>query len=164
MSDERWREVSRLYHHAAALAAADRPAYLRKVCADDEALRAEIESLLIENSRVERLLGSEHSRMDFIGRRIGVYEIRSLLGVGGNGRSVPVVLENTKLDRDVGDQDPAAGFHIRSRTSRALRARSASARVAESSAHRGDLWFQEASGVSGAGPRIRRRRIRWRHD
>src|SRR5687768_7741689 len=85
VSDERWREVSRLYHHAAALAAADRPAYLRQVCAGDEALRSEIESLLIENSRVERLLGPEHSRMDFIGRRIGVYEIRSLLGAGGMG-------------------------------------------------------------------------------
>ena len=99
MSDERWRDVSRLYHHAATLAAADRPAYLREVCADDEALRSEIESLLIENSRVERLLGAGHSRMDFIGRRIGVYEIRSLLGAGGMGEVYRA--RDTKLDRDV---------------------------------------------------------------
>ena len=99
MNDERWREVSRLYHHAATLAAADRPAYLREVCADDEALRSEIESLLIENSRVERLLGAGHSRMDFIGRRIGVYEIRSLLGAGGMGEVYRA--RDTKLDRDV---------------------------------------------------------------
>jgi serine/threonine-protein kinase len=99
VSDERWREVSRLYHHAAALAAADRPAYLRKVCAGDEALRSEIESLLIDNSRVERLLVSEHSRMDLIGRRIGVYEIRSLLGAGGMGEVYRA--RDTRLDRDV---------------------------------------------------------------
>ena len=37
--------------------------------------------------------------MDFIGRRIGVYEIRALLGAGGMGEVYRA--RDTKLDRDV---------------------------------------------------------------
>ena len=46
MADERWAQVSRIYNDAVALAPVDRAAFLRKACGGDEALRAEIESLL----------------------------------------------------------------------------------------------------------------------
>ena len=67
-------------------ARADRSgAFLRKACGGDEALRAEIESLLGDDSRVNALLEPKDSHTARIGQRIGSYEIRSLLGVGGMG-------------------------------------------------------------------------------
>lgn len=88
MSDERWRVISRLYDEAARLTAVDRAPYLRKACSGDEAMRAEIESLLRDDTRVNGLLESKGSQRTLIGQRIGVYEIRSRLGVGGMGEKL----------------------------------------------------------------------------
>jgi eukaryotic-like serine/threonine-protein kinase len=85
MGDERWRVISRLYDEAAALAPVDRAPFLRKACGGDESLRAEIESLLRDDPRVNELLDPKGSHRNLIGQRIGGYEIRSLLGVGGMG-------------------------------------------------------------------------------
>ena len=85
MADERWAQVSGIYNDAVALAPVDRAAFLRKACGGDEALRAEIESLLGDDSRVNALLETKGSHTARIGQRIGGYEIRSLLGAGGMG-------------------------------------------------------------------------------
>ena len=90
-SDERWSQISRLYHDAVSVAPAERAEFLRKACGPDDSLRAEIESLLIDDSRADRLLEPhghstpKDSRRDLTGQRIGVYEVRSLLGAGGMG-------------------------------------------------------------------------------
>ena len=89
MADERWAQVSGIYNDAVALAPVDRAAFLRKACGGDEALRAEVESLLRDDSRMSALLEPKGSRTARIGQRIGGYGIRSLLGVGGMGRSLP---------------------------------------------------------------------------
>jgi eukaryotic-like serine/threonine-protein kinase len=99
MSDERWRVISRLYDEAAALAPVDRAPFLRKACGGDEALRAEIESLLRDDTRVNELLESKGSHGALVGQRIGGYEIRSLVGVGGMGEVYRA--RDTKLGRDV---------------------------------------------------------------
>ena len=99
MADERWAQVSRIYNDAVALAPVDRAAFLRKACGGDEALRAEIESLLGDDSRVNALLEPKGSHTARIGQRIGSYEIRSLLGVGGMGEVYRA--RDSKLDRDV---------------------------------------------------------------
>ena len=108
MSDERWRVISRLYDEAAALAPVDRAPFLRKACGGDESLRAEIESLLRDDSRVNALLEPKASHTALIGQRIGGYEIRSLLGVGGMGEVYRA--RDPKLGRDVAIKVLPAGF------------------------------------------------------
>ena len=46
MTPERWLQIERLYHEAAALASSDREAFLREACGNDETLRREVQSLL----------------------------------------------------------------------------------------------------------------------
>jgi serine/threonine protein kinase len=108
MGDQRWRDISRLYDQAAALAPGDRAPFLRKACGGDEALRAEIESLLRDDTRVNELLESKGSHTALIGQRIGGYEIRSLLGVGGMGEVYRA--RDPKLDRDVAIKVLPVGF------------------------------------------------------
>jgi serine/threonine protein kinase/Tol biopolymer transport system component len=99
VADERWAQISRIYNDAAALAPVDRAGFLRKTCGGDEAMRAEIESLLGDDTRVNELLEPKSSHRTLIGQRIGGYEIRSLLGVGGMGEVYRA--RDPKLDRDV---------------------------------------------------------------
>ena len=97
--DERWQQLWRIFHEAAALAPAEREPFLRDACRDDAALRSEIESLLRHDGNPEALRTESGQRMNLIGQRIGVYEIRSLLGAGGMGEVYRA--RDTKLDRDV---------------------------------------------------------------
>ena len=48
MTPERWKQVEELYHAARARPPGERVAFLAGACADDEALRREVESLLNE--------------------------------------------------------------------------------------------------------------------
>src|SRR5687767_67587 len=99
MSEKRWQQVSRIYHDAAVLSPQQRVTFLRHACGSDAVLRAEVESLFVDNSNAERLLEQKRIRLDLIGQRIGVYEIRSLLGAGGMGEVFRAC--DTKLGRDV---------------------------------------------------------------
>ena len=66
---------------------------MREACAGDELLRAEVESLLANQSRADALgsgLGIRESGLgmsteELIGKQIGVYQVVSLLGAGGMG-------------------------------------------------------------------------------
>jgi hypothetical protein len=80
VADERWAQISRIYNDAAALARLIELRFVRSACGDDAVLRAEIESLLVDDSRVKALLDSKGSHRTLVGQRIGGYEIRSLLG------------------------------------------------------------------------------------
>ena len=114
----------------------------------DEALRQEVESLLAQPASTENFLGEPAVAMApelmddpaeprLTGQRLGVYQILDLLGAGGMGEVYRA--RDTRLGARRGDQGAAGGVRGRSRTARALRARGAAARVAESSAHRRDL-------------------------
>ena len=145
MADERWAQISRIYNDAAALAPVDRAAFLRNACGDDEVLRAEIESLLRDDSRANALLQSKGWHTTLIGQRIGGYEIRSLLGVGGMGEVYRA--RDPKLDRDVAIKVlPAAFASDAERLARFQR----EARLLASLNHPhigGIYGFEDASGV-----------------
>src|SRR4030095_8350343 len=90
---------------ARALAASERQAYLSAACADNEALRQEVESLLASDERAKSFLeshgdGTPHPTQLMIeGRRLGVYHVPAVLGAGGMGEVYRA--RDTKLQRDV---------------------------------------------------------------
>jgi eukaryotic-like serine/threonine-protein kinase len=99
MNPERWRQIDRLYHAALERGATERGAFLDESCAGDEELRREVESLLAadeEAKKSEDFLNqnalqvaaraiADVQTQSLVGRKIGRYQILSLLGAGGMG-------------------------------------------------------------------------------
>ncbi|HMB67822.1 MAG TPA: serine/threonine-protein kinase, partial [bacterium] len=92
MDSRRFEEVRRLFQRAVELPEAKRASFLAEACAGDDVLLHEVESLLHADDDPEDLLsGSAMEALALpgaapvVGRRIGVWEIRQELGVGGMG-------------------------------------------------------------------------------
>src|SRR5690348_8536697 len=97
MTPERYRQIGDLYHQALELATADRAEFLDKQCGEDVELRSEVESLIASHNAASDFISSPALAVaaellvtsntdDLIGKTIGRYSVRSLLGVGGMGR------------------------------------------------------------------------------
>ncbi len=110
MTPDRWQQVSRIYHNALTRDASDRAGFLREACAGDDALQQEVASLLVNESQAAGFLSepalavaaeivTHAGGTRLTGRRIGVYEIQTLLGAGGMGDVYRA--RDTKLNRDV---------------------------------------------------------------
>ena len=108
MDAERWRRVNELFHAALERDPAGRDDFLAEACAGDEALRAEVSSLLrlrsgpgvVDRPAVEADPGLLSAAGDpLIGRRLGPYEVTALLGRGGMG--VVYLGHDTRLRRPV---------------------------------------------------------------
>jgi serine/threonine protein kinase/Tfp pilus assembly protein PilF len=96
MEARTWQQVEGIFHEALALPAAEREAYLARVCHGDAELRREVESLLASFEGQETFLDenvldqglkaftSEPAPM-LVGKTIGSYEVQRLLGRGGMG-------------------------------------------------------------------------------
>ena len=93
---DRWRRIESVYHEALECDASRRGAFLDEACRDDEPLRREVQSLLGYEDAAGRFL--EHSALEdaardlaadpspaLTRRRVGGYEISTLLGSGGMG-------------------------------------------------------------------------------
>ena len=106
MSDgvERWRRLEEVCQAALERPTDERAAFLAQACGADEDLRHEAASLLARDARAHGFLETPLGELaantityspggtprpdelrDFIGRRIGTYEIRARLGAGGMG-------------------------------------------------------------------------------
>ena len=110
MKPERWKRVEQLYNSALERAASERAAFLEEACEGDEALLQEVRSLLEHEEQAEgfieqpaleeaaELLAQDRAA-SWVGRRIGGYEVVSLLGAGGMGEVYRAT--DTELGRDV---------------------------------------------------------------
>jgi serine/threonine protein kinase len=110
MTPERWQRVEALYHAALVREADTRAAFLARACADDEALRREVESLLAQPAAAEGFLEepaiavaaqllTDAGASVLTGRRLGAYHVHERIGAGGMGEVYRA--RDTKLGRDV---------------------------------------------------------------
>ena len=105
MDPVRWAQIKDVYNAAVGLAHGDRETYLAGVCKGDYDLRREVQRLLDQPvdtaglfDPLDRSSVTDDSR-DLTGTRLGVFEIRELIGRGGMGEVYRA--HDTKLGRDV---------------------------------------------------------------
>ena len=110
MAPERWQEIKKLYQAALQLGPDARVAFLDQVCAQDEVLRRELQSLWAFEDNSEKIFETpaleiaakalaKDSLASLPERNLGDYKVLSLLGVGGMGEVYRA--HDSKLGRDV---------------------------------------------------------------
>ena len=114
MSPERWKQVQELYHATLEHEPPRRAAFLEEACAGDNELRREVESLLDHQAEGQGFIESpalkvaaqviaadqaQKQTVSLVGRRIGSYQVLSVLGAGGMGEVYRA--RDAKLEREV---------------------------------------------------------------
>ena len=110
MTPERWQQVKELFRSALEHKVEERTAFLERACDDDDGLRREVESLLASFEESDSIiqtpvaeavadLFSTDQSESLVGKRLGHYEVVSLLGAGGMGQVY--LAQDTRLNRRV---------------------------------------------------------------
>ncbi len=140
MTPERWRQIERVLHAALEREPAKRAEFLDCECAGDSALREEVESLLASSQHSDSssgqtpqedatvLLEGADEYASMVGRNVGPYSLRKLIGSGGMGEVY--LAQDARLDRKValkllspgllGDSEPRTRFLREARLASAL--------------------------------------------
>ncbi len=110
MANEKWQQVKEIFDAALRHEAEDRPQFLNEVCADNETVRREVESLLSSFDRADGFMAQPivgemaeavtiKRNVFATGHRLGHYEIIGLIGAGGMGEVY--LAQDTRLGRRV---------------------------------------------------------------
>ena len=103
MDADRYATIKHLYHEALARRVEDRTGFLSQACGGDDALRAEVESLLAHDGQGDFLILPPRCLAalgpTLIGHHLGPYVISARLGEGGMGEVYRA--RDTKLGREV---------------------------------------------------------------
>ena len=94
MTPERWQQLKQIFQSALERNPAERSAFLNQACADDPALRSEVESLISSHDQagdsMEAMAAEAATEMladdrAIVGKQIGRYRVLSRIGRGGMG-------------------------------------------------------------------------------
>ncbi len=100
MTPERYERIGEVFDAALEIAAADRDAYLRQVCANDEPLREEVVRLIANHERAANFLEASLPEPSLLPESIGPYQIQRQLGEGGMG-TVYLAVQTAPIRREV---------------------------------------------------------------
>ena len=125
MTPERWAQVKEVLYAVLDLDPERRPAYLDRVCANDPALRQDVESYILSHAAIDsdflKTIAMESTRPEnivlrhsLVGRLIGQYKVVEEIGAGGMGEVYRAVRADDQYQGQVAIKVVRRGFDTES--------------------------------------------------